>query len=280
MSFWPSQTLPPPPMPISRRANKTNSRPSEPEPPRIAAKGDGQPPSSAAEEGFESPIEANRRILERRTLASPLPERIPGIGQFADGPKSWETAPNSVFRDEIARAERSRDKPNHGYLEYNSLGPQPRGRYQLTRQALVDSGWLDHDGTWTLKARRHGVHRLEDFLTKPDAQEASMSDAMRRNEEQATANGAYNFIGTKYAGQKGSIIVTKAGIAAASHRQGAGATREYLELVKVSGGNTKAIFEQLERKGDKEARNQLEKLRSIETRMREFQDVPYQPIVP
>jgi hypothetical protein len=107
-----------------------------------------------------------------------------------------------------------------------------------------------------------------------------MSDAMRRNEEQATANGAYNFIGTKYAGQKGSITVTKAGIAAASHRQGAGATRGYLELVKASGGNTKAIFEQLERKGDKEARNQLEKLRSIETRMREFQDIPYQPIVP
>ena len=79
----------------------------------------------------------------------------------------WSDRPVAEFRQAIAKSEQSADKKNDGYGEVGK-GPISRralGIYQLQRDALVDAGWRDkRDGSWTLKARTHGVKNDKDFL--------------------------------------------------------------------------------------------------------------------
>ena len=60
--------------------------------------------------------------------------------------KPWHGMPNEKFREEIAKAERSADKPYDGYKE-EAKRSNALGRYQLTPIALADIGWRHLDGT-------------------------------------------------------------------------------------------------------------------------------------
>lgn len=173
--------------------------------------------------------------------------------------RAWERKPNAAFRQRIAEAERSAEQINDGYGERHPGGAL--GRYQITPITLDQAGWKI-GGTWTDKAREHGVTSDDDFRTNPEAQEAAMSDIMREAERQADAKGLYRHSGQTYPGVVGqSVTITDAGIAEAAHREGADATRKYLQR-RVNG-----------RKADAPA--DRERDRRIEKRLRDFEKVPY-----
>jgi len=173
--------------------------------------------------------------------------------------RAWERKPNSAFRQKIAEAERSAEQTNDGYGERHPGGAL--GRYQITPITLDQAGWKI-GGTWTDKAREHGVASDDDFLKNPAAQEAAMSDIMREAERQADSKGLYNHSGRTYPGVGGeSVTITDAGIAAAAHRHGAGATANYLRR-RVNG-----------RKAD--APEDRTRDKQIEKRLRDFEKVPY-----
>ncbi|CUW38348.1 conserved protein of unknown function [Magnetospirillum sp. XM-1] len=173
--------------------------------------------------------------------------------------KAWESKPNSAFRQKIAEAERSAEQINDGYGERHPGGAL--GRYQITPITLDQAGWKI-GGAWTDKAREHGVASDEDFLKNPAAQEAAMSDIMREAERQADSKGLYSHAGRTYSGVGGeSVTITDAGIAAAAHRHGAGATANYIRR-RVNGRKAAAPED---RARDKQ----------IEKRLRDFEKVPY-----
>lgn len=180
------------------------------------------------------------------------------------GPKTWHGKSNSEFRQKLAEAEKSADKPNDGYQERNREGTGALGRYQLKNTALQDGGWKDAHGQWTDKARRHGVNSDQDFLDKPGAQEVAVGDGLRRAEEQARKNGSMNHVGKTYVGPDGTPVpVTAGGVAAAAHRRGAGMTHQTLA--------------KLERKAKGKPQKFSIGERQVILRLRVFKDTPYTP---
>ncbi|MBI3507284.1 MAG: hypothetical protein HY059_20810 [Proteobacteria bacterium] len=177
------------------------------------------------------------------------------------GVKPWHGKSNRKFREEIAKAERSSDKPHDGYREHARIS-KALGRYQLTPIALADIEWRNLDGTWTKEARKHGVRSDHDFLSKPSAQEDAFTAYMRRNEEQLQANGSKHHVGEKYCDHEGkSVKVTEAGLAASAHREGARATKDALDKLKSKRDGNPREFTDAEKRAIK--------------RMRDFADVPY-----
>jgi hypothetical protein len=171
----------------------------------------------------------------------------------------WERFPNPDFRDKLAIAEQTASKPNFGYGEVN-----PRsgalGRYQMLPDALRATRMIDANGTWTGK---YGVHSRVQFLTNPDAQERALTDFLDDTERQLRANGSFNYIGTKIDGRVAPFIVTRAGLIAAGHREGAKATLSYLTALQDSAFSSA------------KAGVTREGLR-IETRLRTFANAPYE----
>ena len=95
--------------------------------------------------------------------------------------------------------------------------------------ALVEAGWMDSLGRWTEKAAAFGVKTDVDFLERPEAQEAAMTDVLRDYERQLSAKSLDRYIGKEYVGLDGSkVVVTRAGLIAAGHHEGMGATSDYL----------------------------------------------------
>ena len=95
------------------------------------------------------------------------------------------------------------------------------GRYQMTRAGLLAAGMIDGDGDWTGK---YGVHSSAQFLADHDAQEKALTDFLRETERQLHANGAFDYIGRTINGIVAPFTVTHAGLIAAAHEEGAGAT--------------------------------------------------------
>lgn len=89
-----------------------------------------------------------------------------------------------------------------------------------------------------------------------------MTDFLNHTERQLRANGAFAFVGTTIDGRVEPFTITRSGLVAAGHREGARATREYLGTLRDSGFSS--------------ARAPLtrEELR-VETRLRTFADAPY-----
>lgn len=201
----------------------------------------------------------------RRRAAQPNP---PSNGGAAGEPplRFWTTDVNRHYLEAIAERE-SRGNPNYGYGAGRPNGAT--GRYQLTPLALRDAGWfeLNKDGTLVPVARAEafGVRSLEDLRSNAPAQEEAMRDISRRNEEQATGEKLWDYLGRVYQGRKGQIVVTPAGIAAAAHRWGAPETKKYFEKLAASGWDSNGA--NLNDGSDL----------AIETRLREFQAVPYTP---
>lgn len=178
--------------------------------------------------------------------------------------------PNSEFADAIAKRE-SGGEPNRGWGAVNETkGPDGRvtdralGRYQMTTSALVDAGYKHPDGTWTGKG---GVKSDKDFLSSPDAQNAALGDFTGKLWGQL--GDARGKIGGKINGIKGDITITQGGLIAAAHRRGASRVNEYFNWLSKNGGNSKANYQKLDPRLAKQ-------FKQIETRLREFQAVPYE----
>lgn len=181
-------------------------------------------------------------------------------------PRAWEDFPNPDFRNRLAAAEQSVNRPHYGYLEVHDSRDLrghrnlALGRYQMTPAALQAVDMMDRQGNWTGK---YGVRSQADFLANPEGQERALSDYMRDNERQLRANGAFDHIGATVDGLRERFPVTRAGLLAAAHRYGARETRDYLN--RIAGNRYTS-------KGLDLNRREL----AIETRLRTFSEASYE----
>ena len=136
------------------------------------------------------------------------------------------------------------------------------GRYQMTRTALKDAGYLDAKNQWT---KKDGIESKADFLNHPKAQEAAIDAVMSRAGEQLVSNRAIGRLGQRFRGVRRDITVTPAGIYAAAHRRGAKAVAEYFDWLEKNNFDS--------RKGIPGNKNLEKTFRQIETRLREFEDL-------
>jgi hypothetical protein len=176
---------------------------------------------------------------------------------------AWQNFPNADFRERLAVSEKTADKKNFGYDEvHNSTDPNriALGRYQLTPGDLKAAGMMDQTGNWTGK---YGIRSHTEFLADPEAQEKALTDYLSDTERQLRANGAFAHVGETIDGLKARFPVTRAGIIAAAHREGATATRDYLNRLASHGLTSKGLG--LSRQE-----------RAIETRLRIFSDASYE----
>lgn len=121
---------------------------------------------------------------------------------------------------------------------------------------------MDGLGRWTEKAASLGVKTNMDFLDRPDAQEAAMTEVLRDYDRQLSAKGLDQHIGKEYDGLNGSkVLVTRGGLIAAGHREGMGATSSYLRR-RAKGQNPTS--------DDDRRRDRL-----VEKRIRDFSQVSY-----
>jgi hypothetical protein len=181
------------------------------------------------------------------------------------GNRAWEDFPNPDFRNRLAVAERTAETPHFGYREVldrtDSTGHRyiALGRYQMTPAGLQAAGLIDKNGTWTGK---YGVHSRAQFLTDPEAQEKALSDFLGATERQLRAAGAFDHVGQSIEGLRDSFTITRAGLIAAGHREGATATSEYLRKVAANGFSSKGL-------------DLNDTQRAIETHLRTFADASY-----
>jgi hypothetical protein len=155
----------------------------------------------------------------------------PGDG---DEERVWERFPNPEFRNSLAVAEQTADKPNFGYGEVNARSGA-LGRYQMTKIALQAAGMMDANEAWIGK---YGIHSATQFLANPEAQERALTDFLNDTERQLRRNGAVQYLGRTIYGQRAEFPVTMAGLVAAAHREGAPATRGYLKTAEGDGFHT------------------------------------------
>lgn len=192
------------------------------------------------------------------------PTSAGGTGPSAS--RAWENYSNPDFRNRLAIAEGSVKPNDSGYGEMldrrdrNGRRLLAFGRYQMTPAALQAAGMMDRDGSWTGK---YGIHSRAEFLADPDAQEKALSDYLADLDRQLRANGAYTHVGETIDGLKARFPVTRAGILAAAHREGAGATIDYLGRVKAHGLTSKGL-------------SLKPQDRPIETRLRTFSGARYE----
>lgn len=209
---------------------------------------------------------------DRRARARPAaPTRPAAPAPATNTPRAWEGQPNQTWREQIAAEETRRSTGDFGYGARNSGGSSALGRYQLLRDPLIDAGWRDPEtGNWTQRAREAGVRNDAEFLANPAAQEAALTDVMRRNEAQLRSNGSYNFVGRQLPGLRGgdSIIISESGLNAAAHREGARAVRRYLEHRSLN----------LPQPAPVEGRGSLSSFNQVEHRLRAFAGIGYQSV--
>ena len=184
--------------------------------------------------------------------------------------RAWEGQPNEVWRQQIAREESNRDGGDQGYgLRNPSTGAL--GRYQMLRPALTDAGWWDQETRqWTATAEAHGVRSDTDFLNNPAAQEEAFTAVMRSNQRQLRAYGADRYVGQRITGMDGEpLTVTESGLAAAAHREGARAVRDYLRHRAAGLPRPQSV---------RGRRGQLSSFNEIERRLRAFSATAYQAV--
>lgn len=149
-------------------------------------------------------------------------------------------------------------------------GTEVLGKYQMNRNALVDAGFKNADGSWK-EGNALGINSDEEFLRGPRAKaarDAAFEAVSRRNEQQVKSMGLDKKIGSKIDGIKAGIEVTETGLAAAAHRGGVGSVKEYFVRLEKHGWDSKKAVDALS--GD-EKRMYL----AVETRLREFSNVGY-----
>lgn len=179
--------------------------------------------------------------------------------QMRPGLKSCEIYPDDTDRQfHYCAPTLSAGRPNFGYGDVNPRS-NALGRYQMTRLALRATGMIDAGGSWTGK---YGTHSDAGFLANQEAQEKALSDYLNGIDRQLRTNGSFDYLERQIDGIRARFTVTRAGLLAAAHREGALATREYLDKLRSVGFTSNA------------ARLTSRDLR-VETRLRTFATVPY-----
>lgn len=211
------------------------------------------------------PRDANGRWTADSNAGTAVPARSRQQSPRTN-PRTWERFPNPDFRNRLAVAERTAGHPHFGYREVldrtDSTGHRhiALGRYQITPAGLQAAGMMDKHGSWTGK---YGIHSRAQFLGSPEAQEKALSDFLGVTERQLRAAGAFEHIGESIDGIRDRFTITRAGLIAAGHREGATATRAYLRRVAANGFTSKGL--------DLDDTD-----RAIETHLRTFADARYQ----
>jgi hypothetical protein len=195
---------------------------------------------------------------EAAGLITPVRSTGPSRGGTDSG-RDWMRYPNAEFRNRLAIAELSAGKPDFGYREVRRSN-NALGRYQMTRAGLLAAGMIDGDGDWTGK---YGVHSSAQFLADHDAQEKALTDFLRETERQLHTNGAFDYIGRTINGIVAPFTVTHAGLIAAAHEEGAGATYSYQEKIRDNGFTSRGLSLNHDQ-------------RAVEHRLRIFADAPYE----
>jgi hypothetical protein len=110
---------------------------------------------------------------------------------------------------------------------------------------------------------KYGIQSAAQFLANPEAQERALTDYLNDTERQLRANGSFNYLGKEIDGRVAFFAISRAGLIAAGHREGAPETRHYLDTLEKSGFSS--------------ARANLtrEDIR-VESRLRKFADAPYE----
>ena len=104
----------------------------------------------------------------------------------ASSSRAWERFPNPEFRNRLAIAENSFDKPEFGYHEINQ-NTNAIGRYQMRPAALQAVGMIDEHGNWSGK---YGIHSRAQFLADHEAQEKALTDLLQETKRQLRVNHA------------------------------------------------------------------------------------------
>jgi hypothetical protein len=183
--------------------------------------------------------------------------------------RAWESQPNAEWRALIAEGESTgSQRLDHGYGLRRPRG-RTLGRYQIQEAVLRDAGWIDNNGAWTARARSFGVSSDSDFLARPEAQEAALTDAIRIYGRQTRSNGSSGFLGTTFIGFNGQPTpITESGLIAAAHRDGAGRLLEYLRHKEAGLPQPSGIDGQ---------RTNRSAFNAIEGRLQAFATVPFVP---
>lgn len=112
-------------------------------------------------------------------------------------------------------------------------------------------------------------HLRRKFLSDPEYQERAFAEYMLRNQELFQGNRALRRVGQQVIGADGrTFTITVSGLMAAAHRQGGPTVKDYLDHMRDVGWRSDPTTYPADPKT-------RQKYQSIETRLREFQDVPY-----
>lgn len=183
---------------------------------------------------------------------------------------AWATSPEIVAARVGPLCAKPGGLPAGGYEAYN---PSSRalGRYQMRPDALAEIG-ITRKGSphlWN-PDNSYGVRTPAEFLANPSAQERALEDYLGKIEEQLVSKHAADQIGQHIQGVSDRTIeVTLSGLVAAGHREGAETVRQYLDFVQRQGWrNSHDALRGLPKR-------LREKFLHIETRLREFEHVPY-----
>ena len=171
----------------------------------------------------------------------------------------------NIVSDSFKAAIAERESGKNGYKAYNSAGGGigALGKYQLRSSALRDAKYLDNNYNWVGK---DGIKSKEDFLNSPNAQEKAADNYFNSIEKQIKNKGMYQHLNKKIKINNNNIEVTKPGLIAASHRQGAGKTNSCLNFLENnSDGSYSMNLNNLKTK------NERQKCQSVLTRIREFE---------
>ena len=224
-----------------------------------------------------SPADARRNAATRipsvptdlqLAQATPMPDTA-ARKNFDSGPLT-DDFKNPIFGKESGGERKPLEAVNSKRNQKGDGRQEVLGMYQLSRDALVDAGFKNPDGSWK-PGNALGVTSDEGFLRGANArevQEKAMEAVMRRNEAQLKAFGADAKIGTEVDGIKEKFPISDAGLAAAAHRAGANEVKSYLELMEQNGWDSKKAVQNLSVDNDR-------RHRAVETRLREFSRVQY-----
>jgi hypothetical protein len=188
-------------------------------------------------------------------------------------PRAWIGQPNQEWRERIAYGEsRGRAAIDHGYGARNG---EALGRYQMNDSGLRGAGWRSEQERWTAAARAAGVRSDADFLASPAAQEAAFNAYLANNERELRRLGVLQRAddparNTVRDFDGAPLRLTRSGLAAAAHREGPTAVRNFLRHRDAG----------LPRPAPVQGRGDLSSFNEITRRLREFADVPYEPVRP
>ena len=123
---------------------------------------------------------------------------------------------NALFKMESSSRFGIRGGANDHYL----------GGYQMGKDALIDAGFKNRDGSYTAYAQSLGVNSDDDFLSNSQAQDIAFDAYTKSNLNTIKRLGLDSYVGQNIPGTDQKI--TMSGLLASSHLVGVGGTRTLL----------------------------------------------------